>query len=86
MSALADIRKRYLSSGNSDCYGSCRNDVGTLLAMVTDGPPLPPEAVLHDAASAIDVARACFANDEREEGLAELRRAAALLRGLVVKP
>jgi hypothetical protein len=54
--------------------------------MVTDGPPLPPEAVLHDAASAIDVARACFANDEREEGLAELRRAAALLRGLVVKP
>jgi hypothetical protein len=86
MSALAEIRKRYFSSGLSDCYGSCRCDVGTLLAMVTDGPPLPPEAVLHDAASAMDVARACFANDQREEGLAELKRATALLRSLVATP
>ncbi len=89
MNEPAAIRKRYLS-----CDCPCHDDplalteanADKLLAMVTDGPPLPPEAVLHDAASAMDVARACFANDQREEGLAELKRASALLRSLVASP
>jgi hypothetical protein len=34
----------------------------------------------------MDVARACFVNDQREEGLAELKRATALLRSLVATP
>ena len=91
MNELAAIRKRYLCC-DCPCHDDplalteANADIGKLLAMVTDGPPLPPEAVLHDAASAMDVARACFANDQREEGLAELKRATALLRSLVASP
>jgi hypothetical protein len=91
MNELAAIRKRYLSRERHRCDNplaltEANADIGKLLAMVTDGPPLPPEAVLHDAASAMDVARACFVNDQREEGLAELKRATALLRSLVATP
>ena len=77
--------KRDLAGGDCDL---CRFPVVfALIGSLEDArQPLPPEAALHDAASALDVARACFANGEQEEGLTELRRASALLRGLVATP
>jgi hypothetical protein len=84
MSALAAILERHYRRGH--ICDQANADIDALLKMIVQGPPLPPEAVLHDAASAMDVARACFANDQREEGLAELKRATALLRSLVATP
>lgn len=84
MTDLAAILERHHRRGH--ICDQANADIDALLKMIVQGPPLPPEAVLHDAASAMDVARACFANDQREEGLAELKRATALLRSLVASP
>ena len=84
MTDLAAILERHHRRGH--ICDQANADIDALLKMIVQGPPLPPEAVLHDAASAMDVARACFVNDQREEGLAELKRAAALLRSLVASP
>ncbi len=84
MTDLAAILERHHRRGH--ICDQANADIDALLKMIVQGPPLPPEAVLHDAASAMDVARACFVNDQREEGLAELKRATALLRSLVASP
>ena len=84
MTDLAAILERHYRRGH--ICDQANADIDALLKMIVQGPPLPPEAALHDAASAIDVARACFVNDQREEGLAELKRATALLRSLVASP
>jgi hypothetical protein len=84
MTDLAAILERHYRRGH--ICDQANADIDALLKMIVQGPPLPPEAALHDAASAIDVARACFVNGEQEEGLTELKRASVLLRGLVVTP
>ena len=79
---VSAIQERYYGRVSHVC-DQANEDIGKLLRLIAQGPPLPPAAVLHDAASAIDVARVCYANGETEQGDAELKRASSLLRELV---